>query len=94
MIDTPKTPEPPRGALGRWRLLNARLPAEGESVLFFDARTDWVEVGDLRSDGHFWTDHGTHVPVQFVTHWQPLKLPTVSSEDYERIRRIESTSDE
>jgi len=94
MSPTPKTVEPPRGALGRWIAVDDRLPEEGQSVLFFDARTDWVEVGDLRDDGRFWTDHGTHVSAQFVTHWQPLRLPTVPADVYARIRRIESTSDD
>ena len=94
MNGTRHTWEPPRGSLGPWIRLDERLPGEGDLVLFFDARTDWVGVGDLRPDGRFWTDHGTHVPSQFVTHWQPLKLPKVPPEEYERIRRIESTSDE
>ena len=94
MTKAPHTWDPPHGSLGRWITLSDRLPAEGEPAVFFDARTDWVGIGDLRSDGRFWTDHGTHVPSDVVTHWQPLRLPRVSSADYDRIRRIESTADE
>lgn len=91
--------KPPRGALGKWIAMSERAPELGMPVIFYDARWEWVDVGDWRQDGHFWTARSTvspegervrTVPSEYVTHWQPLVLPEVSKEDHERIRQMEA----
>jgi hypothetical protein len=74
-----------------------KTPDFGVPVLFYDARLEWVDVGDWREDGHFWTGRSTvspegekirTVPSEYVTHWQPLVVPDISTEEYERIRAM------
>ena len=71
-----------RQVMADWISMKDRGPAMYEPVMFYDARWDWVDIGDLRQDGQFWTTAGidARVSMEHVTHWQPLTRPEASVE--------------
>ena len=64
--------------LNGWISVKDRLPEDGKDVLAYDSEYKEIVIASYNSDYEEWDNLYDYLPVNEITHWQPLpELPEV-----------------